>query len=127
MFLGIILQNYKLYRGEPRKGYQFWIKKLPIVFQDKLLPVLRKHSTNERDLSNGMSAENCIPAKMPDFQSLAPLLQEAGKPVFAITAEDTKVINDGAPYAGKVWTEAKERMKGYKISLQALCDSIGKI
>ena len=32
VFLGIILQNYKLYRGEPRKGYQFWIHKLPRVF-----------------------------------------------------------------------------------------------
>lgn len=127
IFLGIILQNYKLYRGEPRKGYQFWIKKIPAVFQEKLLPVLAKHSLEGRDLTNNLTEENCIAANIPDFQSLAPLLQEAGKPVFAITAEDTKVINDGSPYAGNVWTQAQERMAGYKYSLQQLCDLAGGI
>jgi cellulose biosynthesis protein BcsQ len=127
IFLGIILQNYKLYRGEPRKGYKFWIKKIPKVFQEKLLPVLSKHSIEGRDLTRELTQENCIAANIPDFQSLAPLLQEAGKPVFAITAEDTKIINDGAPYAGKVWTQAQERMDGYKASLQELCNIAGGV
>ncbi|MCJ2080998.1 ParA family protein [Methylobacterium sp. J-090] len=75
IFLGIILQNYKLYRGEPRKGYKFWIKKIPIVFHDKLLLVLSKHSIEGRDLTRGLTQESCIAANIPDFQSLAPLLQ----------------------------------------------------
>lgn len=124
IFLGLIQQNYKLYRGEPRKGYQFWLNKIPRIFERDLLPVLRKHSSDNFDLTNGFQSTEYVATKIPDFQSLAPLMQEAGKPVFQISQEDTKAINDGLPYTGKVWDQTEERMIGYKSSLMALIDRV---
>lgn len=120
VFLGIILQNFKLYRGEPRKGYTYWINKIPKAYEANLKPLLQKFSTIERDLTAGLGEENCICSRIPDFQSLAPLLQEAGKPVFAITQEDTKAINAGKPYAGQVWDQAVDRMATYKAQISEI-------
>lgn len=120
IFLGIILQNFKLYRGAPRKGYTYWINKIPRAYGANLRPLLQRFSTIERDLTGGFDETTCICAHIPDFQSLAPLLQEAGKPVFSITQEDTKAINNGKPYAGQVWEQAEDRMATYRAQINEI-------
>lgn len=127
IFLGIIQQNFKLYGGLPRKGYKFWLDKIPLVFERDILPILSKHRRPDRDLSFGLSADDFVVAKIPDLQSLAPLMQEAGKAVFQIEAEDTKIINDGSPYSGKVWEQTEERMLNYKNTLFELIKRVRRI
>lgn len=127
VFLGLIEQNFKLHRGRPRRGYQFWLNRIPQVFNRDLLPVLKKYSTSERDLTCGFVSSEFVAAEIPDLQSLPPLMQEAGRPVFQLTPEDTKIINDGVPYRGKVWEQTEERMIGYKVKLLTLVERIKRL
>lgn len=119
-FLGMIVQNYKKLAGEPKKGYKFWIDKLPVQFEQKLLPVLDKYSTKDRDLTSDFSAENCVVAAIPDFVSLAPLMQELGKPVFGIEQQDSKAI--GPQWQGNVWTDKVDRMKEFSLEFDKLAE-----
>lgn len=119
-FLGMIVQNYKKISGEAKKGYKFWIDKLPVQFEDKLRPILQKHSIAERDLTNGCDASNCVVASIPDFVSLAPLMQELGKPVFGIEQKDSKAI--GPQWQGNVWTDKVERMAEFSKEFDRLAE-----
>jgi cellulose biosynthesis protein BcsQ len=123
-FLGAILQNYKIFSGEPKKSFKLWMERIPKKIESDLLPALKKFSSDKKDLTSGINISNCIVSKIPDFAGLAPLLQETGKPIFSITPEDTKKINSGQPYAGKVWTQAEERMKNYKAQLSMMMDRL---
>lgn len=118
IFLGMIVQNFKKLSGAPKKGYQFWMDKLPARFGEKLIPVLRKHSTSDRDLTHGYNQQTCVVAAIPDFVSLAPLMQELGKPVFGIEQKDSRAI--GPQWQGNVWTDKVERMNEFSQQFDAL-------
>lgn len=119
--LGIISQNFKMISGKPKKSYELWISRMPGRFSEKLKPVLDSVIPG-KVLSNGLDSENCIVAKIPDFVGLAPLMQETGKPVFGIEKEDTRIVNEGYPWQGKVWDQTVERMDRYKSELQKLAE-----
>ncbi|NYT40938.1 ParA family protein [Sphingomonas sp. R-74633] len=122
-FLGIISQNFKMMSGKPKKSYDLWISRMPGRFEEKLKPVLDNVIPGV-SLSGGMTAANCIVAKIPDFVGLAPLMQETGKPVFGIEKADTKIINDGVPWQGNVWAQAQDRMEKYKTELGHLANKV---
>lgn len=113
-FAGAIMQSFTLYKGEAKRSFAYWMKRIPKQINDRLIPVLQKHSTPGRDLTSALAPDHVILAKIPHFQSLAPIMQEAGKAVFNITPEDTKRINGGAPYAGTVWAQTSERIDSYR-------------
>lgn len=118
-FLGIISQNFKMMSGKPKKSYELWISRMPGRFSEKLKPVLDS-VVKGKPLSGGLKADDCIVAKIPDFVGLAPLMQETGKPVFGIEKDDTRIVNEGQPWQGKVWDQAVERMEKYKSELTHL-------
>lgn len=120
-FLGIISQNFKMMSGKPKKSYELWISRMPGRFEDKLKPVL-DNAVIGNPLSSGLDASNCIIAKIPDFVGLAPLMQETGKPVFGIEKQDTRIVNDGQPWQGRVWEQATDRMEKYKSELERLAE-----
>lgn len=113
IFAGAIIQAFTLYKGKEKRSYKYWMDRIPKQINDKLIPVLNKHSCPARDLTNGLRDDNVIITKIPHFQSLAPIMQEAGKAVFQITAEDTRSVNNGTPYAGTVWENTSERIQTY--------------
>ena len=122
-FLGIISQNFKMVSGKPKKSYDLWISRMPGRYSDKLKPALDSVIEGV-ELSSGITAENCIIAKIPDFVGLAPLMQETGKPVFAIEQADTRVVNEGHPWQGKVWDQAVDRMNSYRAELSRLAERV---
>ena len=124
-FLGGIIQGFKLYKGEPKKSFKYWMEKLPERFDSKLIAVLKKHSTATEDLTNGLAGHTII-SNIPYFESLAPMMQVTGKPVFAITQDDTAII-DGVPWQGSVWTDAKSRMASYEAQLKTISSAIMKL
>lgn len=113
-FAGAIIQAFTLYKGKEKRSYAYWMDRIPKQINDKLLPILKRHSTPERDLTSNLSGDDVIITKIPHFQSLAPIMQEAGKAVFEITAEDTRSVNNGTPYAGTVWENTRDRINNYK-------------
>jgi|TARA_A100001518_G_C1215790_1_gene58640 cellulose biosynthesis protein BcsQ len=119
-FLGMIVQNFKKISGEPKKGYKFWIDKLPTKFSEKLKPILEKHSSEERDLTSGFDDKSCVVAAIPDFVSLAPLMQELGKPVFGIEQKDTTAI--GPQWQGNVWADKRARMEEFGAEFDKLAE-----
>lgn len=118
-FLGIITQYYKIVKGHPKPGYQLWMDRIPIKVKQNLLPVLKKYSTNELDLTSGLDESNVVAATIPDFGSLSPLMQEYGKAIFQIGREDTKVLGEQA-WGGATWIDAVKRMNTYKEKLEEI-------
>lgn len=110
VFLGAVVQAFKVYRGRAKRAYQFWIDRIPERIQEYLVPSLGRFSSPARPLV-GCDAEQCIAAELPDFGTLAPLAQQLGKAVYAITQADTALVTeDGASWKGGTWLGAKTRI-----------------
>jgi len=110
-FLGAIVQAFKLYAGRPKPGYKLWMDRLPKEIASKLKPVMHKHG---KDLFLPTTKKS-IAVEIPDFNQLAPLMQEVGVAVFNIKQQDTARITDsGKPWVGNNWTQAQTRMADYK-------------
>jgi hypothetical protein len=119
-FLGAIVQSFKLYKGVAKPGYKLWMSRLPKEISSSLKPVMKKFEDGLEDLYLPTSSK-AIAVEIPDFNQLAPLMQEVGKAVFNIERQDTAIIAEsGQPWAGNNWTGAVERMQSYKILFSQL-------
>lgn len=128
IFLGAIIQSFKLYSGKPKPSYKLWIKRLPEAINEKIRPMLKQHSTKDLNLYYPKIKKESIAAEIPDFNQIAPLMQEVGKAVFQISKEDTALITEsGKPWTGNNWTTAQERMTTYKLIFKNLSEIIEKI
>jgi chromosome partitioning protein len=119
-FLGGIVQAFKLYGGKPKPGYKLWMKRLPQEIVTTLRPILHKNTVVKKDLYLPNNTDK-IAVEIPDFNQLAPLMQEVGKAVFNIKREDTaRITESGLAWQGNNWTQAEARMKDYKRRFQKL-------
>lgn len=113
-FLGAIVQSFKLYKGVAKPGYKLWMNRLPKEITSSLKAVVQKYEAPGESLYLPASGKT-IAVEIPDFNQLAPLMQEAGKAVFNLDRQDTAIISDsGKPWSGNNWTAAEQRMKKYK-------------
>lgn len=121
IFLGAIPQHYKLLKGKPKPGFTLWMERMPKTIIDHLIPVLSKRSVK---LPFCKESDVCIDS-IPDFQSLAPLMQEFSVPIFDIKQHMTSTITDsGANWTGATWTGAKDRMEGFKQKFESIIDRL---
>ena len=123
-FLGAIVQAFKKYAGEAKPGFKLWMSRLPIEIDTSLKPVLEAHSTNlYLPAMTGITPDNSIAVEIPDFNQLAPLMQEVGKAVFNIDRADTALITTSKkPWTGNNWTGAQRRMTNYKALFKLLAE-----
>jgi cellulose biosynthesis protein BcsQ len=128
-FLGTISQHFKVFGGKPKPGYRLWMERIPVAVNERLIPVLREFSTEDLDLAEHMDAEGRMAVtEIPDFGSLAPLMQEYGKPVYDISREETAAVTEsGKPWGGGTWTDAQERMATYQERIEAIATRIRSI
>lgn len=120
IFCGAISQFFKVYKGKPKAGFEVWMKRIPEQITTYLAPVLQKHSTANRNLCP-LGPDDLMAAQIPDFGTLAPLMQEVGKAVFNITQGDTALVTEsGIAWAGGTWSDAQTRMATYKACLEQL-------
>lgn len=113
IFLGAISQFFKIYKGKPKAGFDVWLKRIPEQIDKLLIPVLKHHSSPERNLCP-LTKEQYIATSIPDFGTLAPLMQEVGKAIFAIEQADTATVTEtGAAWGGATWDGAVDRMNLY--------------
>lgn len=114
-FLGTTIQHFKLNNGRPKPGFKLWMDRIPHKIHNELFPVLRKHSTEEIDMTSALTEEEISVTHIPDFGSLAPLMQEVGRAVFQINREDTALITESEqPWGGGTWKDASIRINQFK-------------
>lgn len=111
IFLGTIVQAFKLYKKKPKPGYRLWMTRLPKEIANSLKPVMQRHGTSLY-LPKSLKTQA---VEIPDFNQLAPLMQEVGKAVFNISQDDTAHITEsGSPWLGNNWGQAVTRMEDYR-------------
>jgi hypothetical protein len=121
IFLGAIVQSFKLFRGKAKRAYQFWIDKIPEKIDQCLVPALHHFEVKGESLIQCGGSKSYLAAEIPDFGTLAPLAQSLGKAVFAIDQKDTvAVTQDGQPWKGGTWTDAQHRMAEYRATFEKL-------
>jgi cellulose biosynthesis protein BcsQ len=120
-FLGVISQQFKLYKGHPKPGYKLWMDKIPDKVIRNMFPVLNKYSAETKDLTSGLDKDNIYVTVIPDFTSLATLMHEFGKPVFRIERNDSRTITEtGRPWTGVAWDDALRRMQDYRSKFEEI-------
>lgn len=110
-FLGAIPQHFKKYKGRPKAGFELWMNRIQDTLMKELVPSLK---TIDDEIVSGLTEENVIVTKIPDFGSLAVCAQECGKAVFEVKQEDTALINNGVKWTGATWNDAVIRMESYE-------------
>ncbi|MBA0038660.1 AAA family ATPase [Pantoea sp. BIGb0393] len=122
-FLGCIVQAFKKYSGVAKPGYQMWMDRIPAEIDNKIKPLMG----DDKYLPEfaGDSKGSAIVIEIPDFNQLAPLMQEVGKAVFNINQSDTALITkSGDPWRGNNWTGAAERIESYRKLFAKACTTI---
>lgn len=124
-FLGVILQNFKIRGGVPKPTYRMWMNRIPEKVSESLFPALNSIPNLQKDLSSGLDASNIVAAQIRDFEGLAPIMQECGKPMFGLDQLDTAAFNTGnSPWTGAAWTQALERMEIYKSNIADIASKL---
>ncbi|WP_413676778.1 ParA family protein [Pantoea dispersa] len=112
-FLGCIVQAFKKFAGVAKPGYQMWMDRIPLEIDSKIRPIIEDIKYLPEFDEKG--SDKAIIIEIPDFNQLAPLMQEVGKAVFNISQNDTALITkSGEPWRGNNWSSAEERMDSYK-------------
>lgn len=125
-FLGAIVQAFKLYAGQPKPGYRLWMDRLPKKIVTSLKPVMSKYGKGANLYLPTTSKS--IAVEIPDFNQLAPLMQEVGKAVFKIEQADTaRITESGTPWVGNNWTQAQARMALYRGRLGKLVEIVDSL
>lgn len=129
-FLGAVVQSFKKYAGEAKPGFKLWMQRLPIEIDEKLKPIYFNDSGSESlylPTQKEKSAKNSISVEIPDFNQLAPLMQEVGKAVFNIEQADTALITKSLkPWKGNNWSGAQKRITAYKTLFGSISETINK-
>lgn len=123
-FLGVTIQQFKQNNKRPKPGFQMWMNRIPHSVEKQIFPVLKKYSTSH-DLTSGLTEKTITATEIPDFGSMAPLMQETGKAVFQFTRQDTSLITEsGTPWGGSTWIDGQRRMTTIKSRYEQLASRL---
>lgn len=127
-FAGAIVQAFKLYAGKPKPGYKLWMSRLPKEIAASIKPVMHRHMRKGAPELYLPTIPTPLAVQIPDFNQLAPLMQEVGKAVFNITQDDTaRITETGKPWVGNNWTGAVTRMNDYRKLFKRLATILAAI
>lgn len=127
-FAGAIVQAFKLYAGKPKPGYKLWMSRLPKEIAASIKPVMHRHMRKGASELYLPTIPTPLAVQIPDFNQLAPLMQEVGKAVFNITQNDTaRITETGKPWVGNNWTGALTRMNDYRKLFKKLATILAAI
>ncbi len=122
LFLGTIIQNYRIRNQKPSASFKKWINQIEDVVSNILVPSLREQNMllpNKVYSSQDMN-DYCL-IKMSDFNSLIAISQNCQTPVFALTEEQIK--QEGKQY-GKVLESTLKAQNTFKDAFSNLADKI---
>ena len=89
IFLGTIVQNYRIIRGKETTAFQTWIEKIEKAVSEKLIPALGRNNMllPNQIYSNQEIEGNFTLAKISNFNSLIAKSQEHRTPVYDLTPQ----------------------------------------
>ena len=101
-FLGTIIQNYRVRKGDPTAAFQQWIEEIKMGVQSKLIPVLSENNmllpnelyykaNDKRSLFYEDIASQPI-LQLSDFNTLIARSQEHNVPVFDLSDDQLKIV-----------------------------------
>ncbi|GGA04682.1 ParA family protein [Okeania sp. KiyG1] len=124
LFLGTIIQNYRIRNQKPSDSFQEWIDRIQKAVSDELVPSLKEQNMlfpNEVYSSQNMN-DYCL-TQMSDFNSLIAISQNCQTPVFALTKE--QISNHGSkPKQGKVLKDTLQASSNFRDAFSTLADRI---
>ncbi|WP_104165076.1 ParA family protein [Cryobacterium sp. N22] len=118
-FLGTVIQRYRLKGGTATEGFRGYFDELDRAVENILTPALAQAGLvleAEKYQSAGMDASLRL-VSIPDFNSLITNSQQARKPVFALTKEDTES-------RGFVWDTQKASIDSFRALFESLAERI---
>lgn len=119
LFLGTIIQNYRIKYRKPSAAFQNWITGIKDAVSDRLIPSLGKESMVLPEhiyISQGMERDLCL-IQMSDFNSLIAVSQNCQTPVFALNPEQIG-------QTGNVLDNTLESQGHFKKAFSTLADRI---
>ena len=77
-FLGILMQNYRVYDSKPSKSFQYWIDKINQKLQEKFVPALSKEDLMFDDSTySKLGIKNYTLSQVKNFNSLIAVAQKS--------------------------------------------------
>ena len=119
LFLGTIIQNYRIKNKKASKSFQKWIDEIEEAISNRLVPELRCEQMvfSEQDYSaQEMEKDFCL-IQMSDFNSLIAISQDCQTPVFALNAEQIK-------QSGRVLDTTLKSQNQFKDAFSTLADRV---
>jgi cellulose biosynthesis protein BcsQ len=111
IYLGSVVQNFRLREGAPTKGFAAQITSLLKAIDGDLLPKLRQndmaHAPEKYEDVLGPDAQGACIAKIPDFNTLVTESHRGSTPVFALTSEQMKSM-------GAVRQQYEDKMQDFR-------------
>ncbi|MGK7883952.1 MAG: ParA family protein [Crocosphaera sp.] len=122
-FLGIIIQNYRVYAGKETAGFRKWIQNIEEDISSNFVPILEKNSmilpeNNYNEI--GMNHSYCL-TKIANFNSLIALSQEYRTPIYDLTTEQ---LRKGGKQVGRVLETSQEKQTEFKETFSELADKV---
>jgi cellulose biosynthesis protein BcsQ len=118
-FLGTIVQNYRIIRGEETAAFETWIEKIETTVSQKLKPVLERNNLllpHQLYTEQGMN-DSFTMTKISNFNSLIALSQKHSTPVYALTPEQLR-------QTGIVRENNQRKQEEFKDTFSELADKI---
>lgn len=114
VFLGAIVQNFKAYAGKTTKPYKYWETEILKVINNNLIPSVPSRKGAEEYISS-----------IKDFGGLAPSAHIAGKAIFDLDKEDTKLTSaNGDVWAGVALDSWLQRAAEYGAQIEKLAEVV---
>ncbi len=126
-FLGIIVQKYQPYKGDPATAFQKWVDKIGRIVSDNVVPNLQKFNAilpEQAYFSQGVN-DFCL-ANIPDFKSLIAKSESTQTPVFALSSEqlgETGIVQDQAKKSRDTCRQIFSDLADKVIGLTSYADS----
>lgn len=119
LFLGTIIQNYRIKYRKPSAAFQEWITGIKDAVSDRLIPALSREKMVFPEnvyASQGMGNDLCL-IQMSDFNSLIAVSQNCQTPVFALNPQQIG-------QTGNVLDNTLESQSHFKEAFSTLADRI---
>lgn len=118
-FLGILMQNYRVYDSKPSKSFQYWIDKINQKLQEKFVPALSKEDLMFDDSTySKLGIKNYTLSQVKNFNSLIAVAQKSQKPVFEIIKSDVKTAQ------GFSWDEIEKSIAQFQDTFSDLTEKV---